>query len=312
MPLAIFGLLVFPGFLFLSVYSLWFEYLDRKMYARMQNRQGPPWFQPLADFLKLVGKETIIPDDADKNVFKILPVFALAATTAAFLYVPIWGPNGLYSFEGDLIVVLYLLTIPTLTFFLAGWFSTSVYAAIGSVRTITQLFSYEVPIFMALLSPAILSGSWSIAGNAAFYHAHPLYILINIPAFIVAIIASQGKLERVPFDAPEAETEIVAGAFTEYSGRLLAIFRMTIDAELIVVSSIMAAIFFPAFVANPVLGFIIYLVKTFIILFILAVMRSVMARIRIEQMVILCWKYLAPLALLQILINLLLKGVLPL
>lgn len=312
MPLAIFGLLVFPGFLFLSVYSLWFEYLDRKMYARMQNRQGPPWFQPLADFLKLVGKETIIPDDADKPVFKILPVFALAAATAAFLYVPIWGPNGLYSFEGDIIVVLYLLTIPTLTFFLAGWFSTSVYAAIGSVRTMTQLFSYEVPIFMALLSPAILSGSWSIAGNAAFYHAHPLYILINIPAFIVAIIAIQGKLERVPFDMPEAETEIVAGAFTEYSGRLLAIFRMTIDAELIVVASIMAAIFFPAFVANPVLGFIIYLVKTFIILFILAVMRSVMARIRIEQMVMLCWKYLAPLALIQILINLLLKGVLPL
>lgn len=312
MPLAIFGLLVFPGFLFLSVYSLWFEYLDRKMYARMQNRQGPPWFQPLADFLKLIGKETIIPDDADKPIFKILPVFALAATTAAFLYVPVWGQSGLYSFEGDLIVVLYLLTIPTLTFFLAGWFSTSVFATLGSVRTVTQLFSYEVPIFMALLSPAILSGSWSIAGNAAFYHAHPLYILINIPAFIVAIIAIQGKLERVPFDAPEAETEIVGGAFTEYSGRLLAIFRMTIDAELIVVASIMSAIFFPAFVANPVLGFIIYLVKTFIILFILAVMRSVMARIRIEQMVMLCWKYLAPLALIQILINLLLKGVLPL
>jgi len=312
MPLAIFGLLVFPGFLFLSVYSLWFEYLDRKMYARMQNRQGPPWFQPLADFLKLIGKETIIPDDADKPVFKILPVFALAAATAAFLYVPIWGQTGLYSFEGDIVVVLYLLTIPTLAFFLAGWFSTSVYATIGSVRSLTQLFSYEIPIFMALLSPAILSGSWSIAGNAAFYHTHPLYILINIPAFIVAVIAIQGKLERVPFDAPEAETEIVAGAFTEYSGRLLAIFRMTIDAELIVVASIMAAIFFPAFVANPVLGFIIYLVKTFIILFILTVIRSVMARIRIEQMVVFCWKYLVPLALIQILLNLLLKGVLPL
>ena len=307
---AVFNILIFPGFLFLSIYGLAFEFIDRKLNARLQNRQGPPWFQPFADFMKLLGKETIIPEDADKTFYKLLPVFALAATTSAYLYVPIWSGKALFSFGGDIIVILYLLTIPTLTFFLAGWLSTSIYATIGSTRALTQLFSYEVPLFMSLLAPAILANSWSLSGISAYYAAHPLYILLNIPAFLVAVIAIQGKLERVPFDMPEAETEIVAGTFTEYSGRFLAIFRMSIDSELIVLASIIAAVFLPFFTANAFLGFLLYIVKTLIVLFILAVFRSVMARVRIEQMVIFCWKYLTPLALLQIFINLILKGVL--
>lgn len=278
----------------------------------MQNRQGPPWFQPTADFIKLMGKETIVPNDADKSVFKALPIFAFAAVNTAFLYIPVWGVDSLYYFGGDLIVVLYLLTIPTLTFFLAGWFSTSVFATIGSIRAMTQLFSYEVPLFMALLAPAILADTWSISGIAQFYWQHPLYILINIPAFVVAIISIQGKLERVPFDLPEAETEIVAGTFTEYSGHHLALFRMSIAVELVVVSALVAAIFFPVFSVNPVLGFVIFVIKTFIVLFILTLIKSVMARIRIEQMIMFCWKVLAPIALAQILANILLKGVLPL
>ena len=287
---AVFNILIFPGFLFLSIYGLAFEYIDRKLYARLQNRQGPPWFQPFADFMKLLGKETIVPEDADKTFYKLLPVFALAATTSAFLYLPIWNSEALFSFGGDIIVILYLLTIPTLTFFLAGWLSTSIYATIGSTRALTQLFSYEVPLFMSLLAPAILANSWSLSGISAYYAAHPLYILLNIPAFFVAVIAIQGKLERVPFDMPEAETEIVAGTFTEYSGRFLAIFRMSIDSELIVLASIIAAVFLPFFTANAFVGFLLYIVKTLIVLFILAVFRSVMARVRIEQMVIFCWR----------------------
>ncbi len=309
---ALFNILIFPGFLFLGIYALLFEYLDRIIYARLQNRMGPPWFQPLADFLKLIGKEAVIPAAADKHVFPALPVVALAAVTTAFLYVPIWSGSSLLPFSGDLIVVLYLLTIPTLTFFLAGWYSTSVYATVGSMRALTQLFSYEVPLFMALLSPALLADTWSISGISQFYGAHPLYILINIPAFVVAIVACQGKLERVPFDLPEAETEIVSGTFVEYSGRFYAVFKMAINCELVVVAAIVSAFFLPFYTANPFIGFLLFIVKTVIILFILAVFRSVMARIRIEQMVKFCWKYLTPLAILQIIINILLKGVLPL
>jgi NADH-quinone oxidoreductase subunit H len=308
MLLQLFYIFIFPGILFLSIYGIMIEYVDRKLFARFQNRVGPPWFQPLADFIKLMGKEGIIPTHADKPMFKVLPAFAIAAASVVILYIPIWGTGALYSFDGDLIVVLYLLTIPTVTFFIAGWVSSSLYATIGAVRTITQLFAYEVPLFMALLGPAILAGSWSITGIAEFYSTNPLMTLANIPGFIVAIIALQGKLERSPFDIPDAETEIVAGPFTEYSGRFLAFFRMSLDIEMIVGASLIAAIFLPFWSTNIWLGILIYLVKTIIVVFILALMRALMARLRIEQMVNFCWKYLAPLAILQILIDILIKA----
>ncbi len=285
--------------------------VDRKLYARFQNRVGPPWYQPLADFIKLMGKEAIIPANADKGMFRILPAFAVAAVSVVILYLPLWSINALYSFKTDLVVVLYLLTIPTITFFIAGWASTSLYATLGAVRTITQLFAYEVPLFMALLGPALLAGSWSISEIVAFYCNNPIYSLFNIPGFIVAIIAMQGKLERVPFDIPEAETEIVAGPFTEYSGRFLAMFRMAIDIEMIVLVSLIAAVFIPFFThANLFLGILVYILKTVFIVFVLALLRSIMARIRIEQMVNFCWKYLAPVAILQILIDIIVKGTL--
>lgn len=308
MVMTIFYILVFPGFLFLSAYGLAVEFVDRKLYARFQNRKGPPWFQPFADFVKLISKETIIPAEADRRMFKSLPVFAMTAVLTASLYIPVWSTQSLFPFEGDVIVILYLLTIPTLTFFLGGWHSSSLYSTLGSVRVLTQLFAYEVPLLMAILGPALLAGTWSLSGVSAFYAANPIYALVNIPGFVAAMIAAQGKLERVPFDIPEAETEIVAGAFTEYGGRLLALFRMTIDIEMVVVAALVSAIFIPLFSANPWLGFLFFVIKTLFVVFLLALFRSVMARLRIEQMVRFCWRVLTPLALVQILIDLIVKG----
>lgn len=308
--MALFNILIFPGMLFVGIYTLIMVFIDRKLCARLQNRQGPPWYQPLADFLKLIGKETIIPQDANKKLFPLLPVIAFASVTTAFLYLPIWASASLFPFEGDIILVLYLLMLPTLCQFLAGWYSTSIYAAVGSSRVLTQLFAYEVPLFMSLLSPALLAGSWSISAICQYYAIHPLYILINIPAFLVAIVASQGKLERVPFDTPEAETEIVGGPLVEYSGRLYAIFRMALDSELLVVCSLLAAIFLPFFTGNVFADFALYIAKTLVILFIFAAFRTVMARVRVEQMVAFCWKILVPVSLVQMVINLVVKGVL--
>lgn len=308
MALTIVNLLIFPGLLFLMAYALVMEFVDRKLYARFQNRMGPPWYQPLADIVKLAGKESIIPCEADRRWFKLMPVFALTAVATAFLYVPVWGAKSLLPFPGDVIVILYLLTIPTLTFFLAGWNSSSLYAALGSVRTLTQLFAYEVPLFMAILGPALLAGSWSLSDIAAFYAKNPVLALANLPGFVAAMIATQGKLERVPFDTPEAETEIVAGAFTEYGGRHLALFRLAIDMETVVLASIVSAVFIPLFSGNAFLGFALYILKTLFVVFLLSTFRSVMARLRIEQMVKFCWMYLTPLAAAQLLIDLLVKG----
>jgi NADH-quinone oxidoreductase subunit H len=310
MALSLFKILIFPGFMFLSVMALVFEYVDRKLCAKMQNRVGPPWYQPGADFIKLLSKETVIPAEADTGIFKLIPLFALAATASAFLYVPIYGQRSLFPFDCDLLVVLYFLTVPTLTFFLAGWFSSSLYAEIGSIRAMTQLFAYEVPLYMALLGPSLLAGSWSVSDIAAFYHLHPLLSLLNLPGLCVSVIAAQGKLERAPFDIPDAETEIVGGTFTEYGGRYLALFRMAIDSEMVVLAALISAVFLPALLpANPVLGMLVFLVKAALIVFILAIIKTAFARFRIDQMVTFCWKVLAPVSLLQILIDIVAKGV---
>lgn len=308
----LFQLLIFPGFLFLIVFGFAAEYFDRKLYARLQNRIGPPWFQPLADLLKLMGKEEVIPEEANPRIFKLMPIFAVASAVTAFFYIPLWGKQALYYFNGDIIVVLYLLTIPTLTLFLGGWYSTSLYSKLGAVRSITQLFAYEVPLFISILAPALLADTWSLEGMTVFYTAHPWYWLFNLLGFLISLVAMLGKLEKVPFDIAEAETEIVAGTLTEYSGRLLGLFKLALDIETIVGASLLAAVFLPfGLDLGPIAGFILYILKVLFIISVMSLSRTVFARLRIDQMMRLCWKYIAPLAFLQLLLNLLLKGVLP-
>jgi NADH-quinone oxidoreductase subunit H len=220
-----------------------------------------------------------------------------------------WRPAALFSFNGDLVVVLYLLTIPTLTFFLGGWYSTSLYSKIGAVRALTQLFAYEVPLLMSILAPALLASTWSLTEMTSFYQLHPGFWLFNILGFAIAMVTLLGKLEKVPFDIPEAETEIVAGTFTEYSGRFMALFKLAIDMETVVASSLLAAVYMPFWLSGgPILGFIGYLAKVLIIIATLSLLRTIFARLRIDQMVSFCWKYLAPLAFVQILFNLIVKG----
>ena len=306
----IFYLLIFPGFLFLSVYGMICEWVDRKLYAKMQNRVGPPFYQPLADTFKLFAKEDISPEGADKLIYKFAPIISVAAVLTSVLYIPIWKNNAIFSFEGDLIVVVYLLTIPTLTFFLGGWSSSSPFASIGSVRVMTQLFAYEVPLLVSVLGPAILAGTWSISGIAKYFSQNPELLVINIIGFVVSLIALQGKLERIPFDIPEAETELAGGTFAEYSGKLLALFRLTTDIEMVVVASLISAIFLGgSFGAYGISGLLIFFIKTLIIVFILALIKTALARLRIEQMVLFCWKYLIPFALVQILINIIVKSI---
>jgi len=308
MPLI--NVLIFPGFLFLSSLGLVAEFVDRKLYARLQNRVGPPFFQPFADFVKLSAKQEIVPEQADATMFRSMPIIAMAATACAFLYLPMWGYASLFSFEGDLIVALYLLMIPTLSFFLGAVYSTSLFSTIGAMRAATQLFAYEVPLFLAMLSPALLSGSWSVSGIAAFFGSHPWRWCFDLLGFAVGLVAVLGKLEKVPFDIPDAETEIVGGVFTEYSGRLLALIRMTTDMEAVVLSSLLAAVFLPFGLGlAPLLGFLLYILKVLFVIILITVLRTIMARLRIDRMMAFCWKVLAPLAFLQMIACLVLKGV---
>lgn len=289
----LFALLVFPGGLFLLAAGLAYEWIDRKLLAQLQNRIGPRWFQPLADVLKLLSKEEIIPEGVDPCLFIGLPIVALTGGLTAALYVPIWGVPPAYSFSGDLIVTLYLLSLLTLCMGLAGANSMDRFSLVGATRTLTQLFSYEAPFLLALLGPAIAAGSWQISEITAYTRAH--WIILTQPlGFIVVIIGLMGKLELPPFDAPEAETEIVAGALTEYSGRGLALFRLGKGIEMVIGLTLVAA-FYLGGVSNPLL----FLIKTLGLLFIVAGIQSLLARLRIDQTVGLWWRYGALLVLAQ-------------
>jgi NADH-quinone oxidoreductase subunit H len=299
------ALLIFPTGLFVIFNGLVYEWADRKLLARLQNRIGPRWFQPVADLFKLLGKEEIVPEGVNPYLFIGLPIVALAGTMTAALYVPLAGLGPSHNFPGDLIVTLYLLSLLTICTGLAGLNTVDRFSLAGAVRTLTQLFAYEAPFLLALLGPAIAAGSWQIS-EVATYASTQWLVLSQPVGFVVALIGLMGKLELPPFDAPEAETEIVAGALTEYSGRGLAVFRLARSVELVIGLTLLA-VFFLGGIADP----LAYLLKTLALLGVMVVIQSLVARLRIDQTVGLWWRVGALLGLGQLLLMIIMKGVAP-
>jgi NADH-quinone oxidoreductase subunit H len=306
---------LFPGFVFLAMYALFFEFLDRKATARMQNRVGPPLVQPFADLIKILGKEVIDVDGIDRQVFDAAPVIALAAVMTAFLYVPVFWLSP-FGFQGDLVLVLYLLTVPTIILFILGWLSRNIFSSIGGVRVMTQMFIYEVPFFLALLTPALMAGTWSISEIVLWQQKNLWFMFLQPIGFIVALIGLQAKLERPPFDIPEADTEIVAGPWTELTGRRLALMQLVKDVTLVTGCALIAAVF----LGGPVLpwtvsqdwpdmiaGFCLFVVKTLAVLLVLSSIKVATGRIRIDQLNTIGWKYIASASLLQVAIVLIIN-----
>jgi NADH-quinone oxidoreductase subunit H len=291
------ALLFFPGGIFLLFSGLVFEYIDRKLVARFQNRYGPRWFQPLADVVKLLAKEEIIPTGVVKGLFVALPVIALTAALTSALYVPLFGFKPVFSFQGDLIVTLYLLSMMTLCIGLAGANTEDRFSVIGATRALTQLFSYEAPFLLALLGPAIALHTWNIGEINAGASTGLWFIVAQPIGFIVALVGLMGKLELPPFDAPEAETEIVAGAFTEYSGRGFAIFKLGRDVELVIGLTLVASFYLGGF-TNP----LDFLWKTLLLLLVTAALQSLFARLRIDQTVGMWWRVGVLMVLLQLVV----------
>jgi NADH-quinone oxidoreductase subunit H len=308
--------LLFPGLVFLIGYALFFEFVDRKLAARFQSRVGPPLLQPFADLVKLLSKEDVDTEGSDATAIRAIPILAFAAVATAFLYVPVLGPSPL-AFQGDLVVVLYLFTLPTILLFLLGWLSRNVFGTIGGTRAVTQLFIYEVPLFLVLLGPAIAAQSWSLSGITEAQRASGWAVVAQPIGFLVALIGLQAKLERAPFDLPEADTELVAGPWTELTGRKLAMMRLTMDLALVVGSGLVAALFLggpsvpwvvePAWLAAAA-GFAAFLGKTLGILVVLATIRSAMGRIRMDQLDAFGWTVLTGAGILQIGLVLVLGG----
>lgn len=297
---SLFYLILFPGILFQLLCGWIFEWIDRKLLARFQRRVGPRWFQPLADWIKLISKENILPKGSNAFVLTLLPIVSLCSVLTAGIYIPIASFN-LFSFEGDLIVILFLLSVPTLAYYLAGIASIGIYSVLGGGRSILQFFSYEVPLLLSLSGPAILAGSWSIQRIMNSQVSMGAFVLFQPLGFILAIIGLIGKLKRDPLDIPKAKSEVVAGSLTEFTGIRLAFWHLVMNIQAVLGIFLIIHLFLSwSNTTLPWLSALIFIIECLVMILILSGTSAIFARLRIDQLAGFGWKILVPLAILQL------------
>lgn len=293
-------LFLFPGMLFQVGYGLAFEWIDRKLLALFQRRVGPPWYQPLADMIKLFSKENLLPKGVNEIVAALLPLISLSAVLTAGLYIPIAGFSP-FAFEGDLIVILFLMSVPTLAYYLAGIASVGIYSVLGGGRSLLQYFSYEVPLLIALSGPAVLGGSWSISQITITQGRMGPFILFQPLGFILAVVGLIGKLKRDPLDIPSAKSEVVGGSLTEFTGAKLALWHLVMNIQAVVGIFLLINLFLGwSQMGSPLLSIGVFILECLIMTLILSGASAIFSRLRIDQLAGLGWKVLVPLALLQL------------
>ncbi|MCS7258382.1 MAG: NADH-quinone oxidoreductase subunit H [candidate division WOR-3 bacterium] len=292
--------LIFPGLVFVAIIGLLLSWLDRKISARLQWRVGPPWYQCFADIIKLFGKETIIPQGR-KLIFLLAPI--VSAISVILISVLLYNAN-FYpqcSFLGDIILVIYLLALPPLMTILGASASKNPLSSVGASREMTLYFAYELP-FVIVTILLIMKAHGSIRLfeliNYQKTHGAYLYSISGVITFIIYLFTMQAKLGYVPFDIAEAEQEIMAGVYTEYSGFALAMFKLT---------KAMLLFVFPMFIITLVWGGInsISTLWKFAIIFILTVLvKNTNPRVRIDQALKFFWLGMTPLAILGLILGL--------
>ena len=280
------------------------RWVDRKVTARVQWRVGPPWYQPFADVLKLLGKETILPENAGWG-FLLAPLVGFATTCVAAAM--IWAANVRpeWGFVGDVVVVLYLLTIPSLMIILGGSLSGNPYGAVGSSREMKLLLSYELPLILAVL--AVILGAkeprtLSLSAVAAAEMRGVLPTIGCILGFLISIFCIQAKMGLVPFDMAEAETEIMGGPFVEYSGPPLAVFYLTKAMLFTTLPAFLVTVFWGGF-GPGVAGWLLGALKYLVVIVVMVLMRNTNPRVRIDHAMKFFWFGLTPIGVLAIVLS---------
>ena len=288
------NILVFPGGLFAIALGLFLTGVDRKVYARMQRRVGPPIYQPCIDIIKLSQKETVIPRTASLFAFRFAPLIGFAGMLAAIAIIPVTGIySGLYQ-SGDLLVLLYLLSTPALALMIGASASGSPYSSIGLSREMTMVLAYEVPLLVVFLTVGMRVGmaagdfatmSMSSIVNYQLTSGNLLFDLRMLPAFLAFLICIPGTIGVVPFDIPEAETEVAEGPLLEYSGAGLAMFKLTGGLKMLVLSALAVAMFFPSGIGSFwLVNLLWFIVKVIVVcLFSVTLVRATRARMRLDQ-----------------------------
>lgn len=299
--------------LFLIVMVMILTYFERKVVARIADRIGPNRvgplgvLQPIADTVKLLIKEDTTPASADRWVFLLAP--AVIVSTAVMAYAVIPFGHGLFGTDLN-IAVLYVVAISSLTtiaILMAGWSGRNKYALLGGMRAVAQMFSFEVPLVLAIVSAVLLAGSMSLVKIVEAQRGL-WFIFLQPVGFFIYFLCGVAEANRSPFDIPEAESELVAGYHIEYSGIKFAFFFLAEYINMFTVSSIAATLFLggwrgPFVDQVPALGVFYLLIKAYALIFVMIWFRGTFPRLRIDQLMGLAWKFMLPLSLLNVMVT---------
>lgn len=289
------------------VLTMIYIYMERRLIGRFQSRVGPnrvgPFglLQPIADAIKLLTKEDTIPDGADKWVFNLAPIVMLAPLLLVLAVLPFGKDSFLANLNIGILFIVAVTSVNTLAMFMAGFASGNRYSMFGGMRAVAQLISYEIPVVLAIVGVLLLSGSFSLV---SIVEAQRLpFILLQPLGFFIFVAGSSAEMNRTPFDLVEADSELVAGYQTEYSGMKWGLFMLAEFGAVLVTSGVIVTLYLKGWEGPFLPSHLWFLIKVFSLAFIFLWVRATLPRLRIDQVMDFAWKFLLPLGLVNIFVT---------
>jgi NADH-quinone oxidoreductase subunit H len=279
-----FAVLIWPGLLGACALGFFYLWIGRKLMARLQGRRGPPFYQPFFDFIKLLGKDTVIPAGANRRLFCALPLISLAATILGLVIVPVPG-SALGSFPGDIVLLLYLLEVPVLCDVLAGYVSRSIYGQVSAMREAVMSLGYNLPFLAAVIAMAQTAGSFRLGALQSVPFG-----AVACLAVIAFLLAMPARLKSNPFSAADAEQEIVAGAHIEYNGAPLAMFELSHACEVFLFFDVFFVLFLPR-LSNPIADAALYLAVSLGLTALATLIAAMTARFTVKRAFQFYWRW---------------------
>ena len=304
------GTVVIMGYLtFNTLFLIW---LERKVSGHIQRRYGPMEVGPhgalqtVADMLKLLGKQLLTPVAVDRFVYVLAPLLIFLPTLCVASLIPVSGAEAFAQMPYGLIVIIALSGFTVIAIFMAGWSSNNKYAVLGGMRSVSQVIAYEIPILLAALSVVMLAGSMNLREIVAAQARGVPYLLVQPVAALLYFIGITAETNRAPFDIPEAESELVGGFHTEYSGMRFALFFFAEYTNMLVLGALGATLFLGGWLGPWLPGPAWLLLKAYALVFVMMWMRWTFPRLRFDQLMTLAWKLLIPVALVNLVVTALL------
>jgi NADH-quinone oxidoreductase subunit H len=301
-------------FLFVAATAIANIWIERRVVARIQVRRGPnragPWglLQPIADMTKLMQKEALIPRAADPIVFLLAPILVFAPALLVWGVFPFGKGMTFIDLDVGVLYIIAVTSVTTIVLFMAGWSSNNKYSLLSAMRVIAMLLSYEIPLVLALLGVVLFAGTMSLSGIVAWQQDMRVWLFLLQPlAFVIYFVCATAEINRTPTDIAEAESEIVAGYHTEYSGIQFGLFYAVELVNAMAVSSIVATLFFGGWwlfgLDRWIPGWLIFIGKMYFFYALLIWARGTLPRLRIDQLMAFAWKFLLPLSLINVMLG---------